>query len=260
MAQPPKIIFWLLLLATAAVDAVALTWVGGAPGPVLAYVFFDALVVGQLSVVSIRSALSPAKTLWAYLAPAAAAICAGVLLFPTVRHGAELLPYYALHVALLWAVLKVFERTPFWRRRSGSTADWRFSITQLLVTMTIVALLLVAARDSQYFAGEAAAVSAGFIACSIGIALASVVAWSLTRHWLQRLALSLGAALVAGLPWWLAEWLSEQGPFLGLYVTGHFLIQALVLSVWLGCWPIIPLRASFGVDVSPAPPGTAPPE
>src|SRR3990172_7229158 len=184
MTPHSPIIFWLLLAATIAVDAVAFSCVRSAPEASLAGVAFEALVVSQLSIVSIWCALAARNAIWAVVGPLLAIAAAWLATWNASRLWADMLPYYGLHVALLWGLLKTLERTPFWRRRSNRTASWRYSMTQLLLIMTIVAVLLPAVLQSEVFNHRDSGSNVAFIAGSLCLTLACVVFLRLSIPWL----------------------------------------------------------------------------
>ena len=246
MPQRSPLVFWLLLAATLVIDAVAIYWVTS-PYPLHARVFYDGLVLGQLSVIFVWSALAVRKDVWTRLAPllavAVASVAIGLLDESPWTVG---LPYYGLYAAMLLAALWVFERTPFWRRRRGAATSWRYSMANLLIVMTIIAVLASVIRNSPLFE-QHPGVNLLFLCSSVAVAMASVVLWSLTWHWLLRLAAVLGfAEFVGGTLFWFALQvvplpLEVLAPLLVFIVAPPHLIQALVLSAWLGLTPILPV-------------------
>ena len=239
MPQRSPVIFWLLLAATVAIDAVVFAWMVLEPYPKFAAVAYDALVVGQLSVICIWSALTLAKTFWVRVAPLVAALLASVAMgmFGVPPRATSWLAYYGLHTALLLAAMWLFARTSFWRGRSGNLAKWRYSLAHLLVAMTVVAVLAAAMRGSELFDREGW-INLAFILWSVILAVVSVVCWSLSGHWLLRLAGVLGLALLFGVGLSVFEVL----PVFPFIIGSHYLIQGIILSVWLGCGPILPVR------------------
>ena len=245
--MPPRspIIFWLLLAATVCIDVLAWMAVEAPRGPYWAVVF-DALVIGQLSVIGIWSALRLTKSVWTRILPWLAVILASAASGPFggSPHVWNGLPYYGLHVALLLTALWPFERTSFWRRRTGSKSEWKYSLAQLLVAMTMVAVLGAAIRHHQLFDDPWPEIAI-FICGNVVVAAASVVGWSLSRHALIRLAGGLGVALLLGLAVSLTfTALSAPGeippPIVVFIFSSHYLIQAVVLGVWIGIGPILP--------------------
>jgi hypothetical protein len=245
MPQRSPVIFWLLLAATICVDAVA--WSKAKPGPSLAEWGFDALVVAQLSVICLWSALRPSKTFWSRAAPWTASLIAALVNEPL---GSSMLfwqrlPYYALHAAMLITALWLFERTPHWRRHSGARAQWQYSLWHLLMAMTLVALLTTAIRNNGLFDADWP-VNFAFICGSVAIGVSSALSWSLARHWFLRLASTLGAAMLLAIVISLLLLALSDSPdakrlllHLLSIVGSHYLIQAAVISIWIGAGQIL---------------------
>lgn len=247
MPQRSPIIFWLLLAATLCVDAVVLSWVAPElrPDPGYATVCFDALIVSQLNVVCIRSAFSSTKTSWTRIAPllaaALAAILAAKFINDPVRFDeaiASELSHYGLHAALLLMTLWLFQRTTFWRRRSGLSLEWKYSLAHVLFAMTAVAVLATAMRNSSFF-GNNRLLNLTFVCSSVLLAVATVLIWSQATHWLIRSAGVFAFAILLGAAVWLT---TDWHPSFKEIIGAHYMIQALVISVWLGCGVIIPTR------------------
>jgi hypothetical protein len=274
MSQHSSPIVWLLLAATLSVDAVAFYWLVSTPWPHYASMTYEALVVAQISVVCIWSTSHPLKTWWTRLAPWLAVVVATLAnlmaLVPsevrtsataalqslhassrtleTVRSSADRWLYwiwieislaqYLLHAALLVAVLWLFQRTSYWRRRTGITAEWRFSLRQLLASTTIVALLAAVIGDTYLRNLEYSWVHFIFIGSWTVIALAAVFIWNLAWNWLLRLAMVMAVSLLLGNLWYTV---SEFSSVYSLFVT-HYFIQGMVLSAWLGLGLVLPLK------------------
>jgi hypothetical protein len=236
-------ILWLLLAATICVDAVAIVWVLSLPFALYATVACDALFSSQLSVICIWSALCLTKNFWTRIAPLLAVVIAslaiGLFGVPPLTVG---LPYYGLHAALLLAALWLFERTTLWRGRSGASTEWQYSLAHLLVAMTVVAVLVPAMRNSEAFYEDRFGVvwkDIAFICGSVALAVVSVISWSLTRHWLIRLAGVLGFAVLLGAAFSLG--IESFMPLFPIIIGAGYLIQGVVISAWLGCGQIIPV-------------------
>lgn len=255
MPQRSAIIFWLLLAATLSVDAVVFSWMASEPypDPLYAVVTFDALILGQLSVVCIWSTITVTTNLWVRLAPIVAVVTAALLTATLVDEPVMLsssftnhLAYYGLHVALLVTSIWLLQRTEFWRRRSGASREWQYSIAHLLIAMTVVAVLAAAMRNSVFFS-EDRWINIAFACSSVGLTVAVVSLWSLSWHWLLRLAGALGFAVLLGFAFALALVVASNDR-LAPNVGAHYLLQVIVLSIWLGCGPILPVAqfARFG--------------
>jgi len=250
MQRRSPVIVGLLLAATLSVDVAAYAGFVSEPharvGMVTYVTLFDALIAGQLSVICIWSLLGGSKTFWARLLPWLAALLASLVIgafgFPPLRFG---LPYYGLHVALLVTAWWLLERTAFWRRRSGTAAEWRYSLIHLLMVMTVVAVLATAASKSDWLV-EDGAVNTAFVCGSVALAVVSVIAWSFSRshHVLVLLAAVLGFAMLLG-----AAFSVVEKSFMPFYLGTHYLVQAIILSAWIGMGQILSvLHAPPGAD------------
>jgi hypothetical protein len=229
------VIFWLLLAATLCVDAVAFSWISPAASRSSFYasVAFHALLLSQLSIVCIWSALSARTLIASQIAPLTAVIVATVVTTGDPMMSQKFntyLAYYGFHAVFLLAALWVFKRTAYWRQRSNFACEWRYSIAHLLIAMTVVAVLAVAMRNSPFFADSeepkwfTVASACGFVALSI----AALFIWSLSLHWLIRVAGVFGFAIL------LATITCATTPFDPSATYAHNVIQGIVLSIWLG--------------------------
>lgn len=253
MFQRSPVIFWLLLAATLAVYAVVISWVASEPYPTppFAMAAFDALTFGQLSLVCIWSALRPTKSLWSYLAPFLAVIVAAFVAAMVIQDPAAFwsqfslyLFYYGLCAGVLLLVLWFLRRTTFWKRRTNSSEIWQFSMAELLIVMTAVAVLATVARQTPFLAGG---VWIGFAVTGsfVSLTLANVLSWSLSIHWLARLSLAMGAAILLGI---LLAIAIDFPPIVTQMMGADLLIQSVLISIWLGNSEIIPARATSNVD------------
>jgi hypothetical protein len=138
---------------------------------------------------------------------------------------------------MLW----LLKRTAFWKRRGYATAEWKFSIVDLMVVITVVAVLGAGMRLSEVYddlewLGWAEVVLMGGSAV---LATLSVVMWSLFRtHWVLRSSGVIGVSIGLAAVKLLAErrFPAEHA----VVVATHFLIQAPVLIVWLAWGPLLP--------------------
>jgi hypothetical protein len=116
--------------------------------------------------------------------------------------------------------------------------------------MTVVAVLATAVRESPFF-GDDRWMNPAFVCSTVAIAVASVWIWAGSQPWILRLGGTLGLAiLLAG-----AVSLTVV-PFTTVFsviIGGHYLIQAIVLSIWLGCGPILTFSKAAA---APGPPTT----
>jgi hypothetical protein len=247
MSQTRLPIFWLLIAATISIDAVAFTHTSSsssatfAEGNIYRTIVCDALLAGQVSVVCIWAVLGTNKLLWM---PALSAVVAAAFVAAVFQDSSEsflstcrlYLSLYGFEAALLLTGLWLFRGSPYWRRRTESSSGWRFSLAHILLVMTAVAVLASMMRTGP-FADESKWTNIGF-ACSVAImALMSTIVWSLAWHWLLRLAATLGTALVLGCG---LAFFTDFGDSAFVMFGSHFLVQAVVLSSWLGWGPILP--------------------
>jgi hypothetical protein len=247
MLQRSPVIFWLLLAATLAVDAVVCSWVVPepkfVPSGVYVVVTFLALILSQLSIVCIWSGVSSTKSVWTRFAPLIATVTATFVTTIFLRRPGtqseilmSQLAYYGLHAALLLIAVWLLKRTTFWRRIGSESHEWQFSLGDSLIAMTVVALLA-ALMPRSWLLNSSASLNFLFVLSSVALAVESVVVWSLSWHWLLRLAGVLGFAALLGAVLLL---LPSGRAFYAMIIGAHYLVQALVLSVWLGCGPILP--------------------
>ena len=250
MPQRSPIIFWLLLAATLSVDALVWTW----PWPKnldRPYVLRlqGPLITGQLSAICVWSVLRIKRPAWVQIMPWLAAVVASIatpeLVFSVISRFRVAMTYHGVFVALHLAALWLFERTLYWRRCTGLSRVWSYSVAQLLLTMMIVAALVASIRYNPEF--NELLLAFGTVICGqVAVTISSLICWSSSRHVLIRLAGTLGSALVVVFAIGLAFNLRHQNLSLELFkfttrIFGpEFLIQALVLSVWIGIGEILP--------------------
>jgi hypothetical protein len=254
--MPPRtlLIFWLLLAATICVDVVAFSWAEAGRGYSYGFIPFVALMLSQISIVCIWASLNSENSMWTRFSPFLAVVVASLVwgLF-SERHfigkvgegwsrrlSVELVNQ-GLHAALLLAMLWLFKRTGFWKRRGNTTAEWQFSITDLLVVITVVAMLGAGMRmtkvyDDVDWLGWAEIVLMGGSAV---LAMSGVFIWSHWRTpWVLRAFGVIGVAIGLAVVKLLAE---RHFPMEhAVVVATHFLIQAPVLIVWLAWGPLLP--------------------
>lgn len=259
MPHRSPIIFWLLLAATLAVDVTVLRAAHeqSVSSGFLTVVIY-ALIVSQLSVVCIWSALRIKPTTVTRTAPICAVAVVSLVTarftpMPSSLHGwtvyANYLGYFGLHAVALLASLWLLQRTNYWQQRTGVKRTLQFSLAHILVVMTVAAVLAALSRNNVFLGGgRATNISVAF--CCVALGFSSAAIWSLSWNWFLRLASVIvvaaffGTALVG----------IFFGPNFGFDVVtifhAYYLIQAVVLSLWLGIGPILPPTK---VDVDKAP-------
>jgi hypothetical protein len=238
------IIFWLLAAATLAVDSVALSWLNDQPFLPSAAILYDALCFSQLSIVCI----------WSVFGGQNRVVCAcGVLLAIAVAAALtawnfefqfwEMLALFGAYATLLIVVLWIVKHSKLWPVKAERGASvWQFSLGQLLVLTTILAVLLTLFRYSELQdLGEA--IASDFIwNCLMIVSL--VVVWARPWSAWSRLAVCLSTALLLGVASWSYDFFRAD-PLLDVKpsdIPTYFasgLIQTLVVFTWLESTPII---------------------
>jgi hypothetical protein len=235
MPQRSPIIVGLLFAASVSSCGVALSWARARAPSEYGYVAYFALLTGYLSVVCIWSALRPKVNAWSRVAPIASVIAVSIGNAFIDSDITDFLAFFGLQAAGLLVGLWVFRRSGYWRRRSGIESDWQFSMGQLLIVTTVVALLSAALRYSDLFDGESVLVFA-FLAASVALALASVFIWSRPGRWPLQLASTTATAFAFG------AFFYAQDEFMEWFSIVHFLVQGLVFSAWIGLGGILPIK------------------
>jgi hypothetical protein len=145
------------------------------------------------------------------------------------------------HATLFLGCLWVLNQT-YYRRRQGSPAGrWQFSIRQLLIVMTILAILAVTLRSAQLIIDLWIWVVI-LLANNVLVALVTVVIHAARWHQLARIAAMAGVALLLG-----AVLVSIRTNREMLAIN---LIHVLILFAWLDFGSIIPEPAASMVLTS----------
>jgi hypothetical protein len=239
------LIFWLLLAATLAVDAVAIYWLQQEQTATNAAVLFDALCFSQLSVAAIWAVFTArGKAIAAVLLIGSILVAAAVTGWLVDMRVAEWAAFFGAYVTLLVLALWILKHTAWWRSAIPRVAEtWQFSVGHLLALMTVVAVLLTLFRRSEYLEQVASTVTTDILT-NCGLAIAAVFVW--TKPWRTPIRLTLLGA-IAGL-FGLADWASDlwfgnlanpTGDELLQSIAGG-IIQILVISAWLELGQIIP--------------------
>lgn len=257
MPQRSPLIFWLLLAATLCVDYVVATLQAAHNFTNSGYnvVVLHALILSQLSIACIWSATAPRQTVGTRIAPLIAVLLAAIVTVSFTRIWTEnskssfiasCLGYYGLHAVLLMASIWLLQRTKLWRKRFGTNRTFQFSLGHILIVMTVTGALTTFMRNNLFFADESKGVSAAFELSFVALPIASVLVWSLSWHWCLRLASVLGfAALLGAGAVIVLDSENPTGPNgfeleAFMIFAAYYLIQAIVLSIWLVWAPIMP--------------------
>jgi hypothetical protein len=255
MQPHSRLNFWLLLTATLSVDAIVASWIVATPFPRSVYigVLYYGMILGQLSAFCIWAALYRSRSVWIQFSPfvtaVPAAVASAVLVYEREyfwragRVAVDLIAYFALQVALLLGALWLLQRTAFWQRRDGARAEWKYSVGQLIILMTIVAILVAMLRDSTLVVGEDRWANLTFLCSTVGLPVVGVILWTSSLHALLRMAGMAASATMFALIFGIVH---PFGPatvpsFVEAATAGaHFLIQSIVLSAWLSWGSILP--------------------
>lgn len=242
VSRNSKPLFWLLLAATVCVDVVAVYWLYADTYRAAADTLFEALSVSQISLFCIWAMLGSPRRIWAPLVPfaAAAAVVASIEplnLFRWTDAAAE----KGIHVAALMTLLWILKRTVWWNRSISPAAreKWQFSLGQLVVVMTVVAVLMAFLRHADETREIWNEILGSFVYGYILLPVAAVLIWRWVPSALLRLVLTIVIAFVVSVKpvvevkeYWLST-------------LSFFLIQAPFLWLWLELGQIItrPQRA-----------------
>ena len=240
------------MAATAAVDAVAIAWLVQAGPMSRAAYLFDALVIGQLGVVCIWAVFA-ARRIWSSLLAIAVAVLVSTALdvWAAWMNAQESFGIYAALAAAFVTALWMLKQTPLWQRSVYSArSGWQFSVGQVLVVMTIVALLLASLRNTELIAGAGDwKFLAALSICDVLMVLVAVLSAVRFWGWPVRLAVDCAVAVALGVSLTAAAaagWLGES-MVIPIYQeivpnTAYMIVISLVLFVWLELAPILPLR------------------
>ena len=187
MKQPSSLLFGLLLTATAAVDAVVIYWLLEQPTAVRAAVLYDVLCFSQLSLACAWAAFrSGSRVASGVVVASAVAIAAMATAILFEFHIGEMIACFGAYALLVILALWVVKHSQLWTARPAERAPaWQFSISQLLVLMTIVAVLLALFRTSELRELGEAIVSDLVTNCALVVVL--IVIW--VKPWSGPLAI-----------------------------------------------------------------------
>jgi hypothetical protein len=251
MPQRSPINTGLLFAATLAVDLVAWVWAAATRFGAASGTLFLALMFSQIGLLCIGAVFSHGSFVWRVAAPFAAGCVAGVLTNLAIKFPDDIIPHVGFYwinaaaaLVVLWLLMptRIFRRT----RPDDDKAAWRFSIWNLLIVTTVVAIMLrlLGKNTRIHDAAEVIGVIVvGNIFLLVIVAGISTTAW----HGLVRLAASLGAAWAIGAVCQVAD--NELSRNFDL--TAYHVVQALVIIVWLELVPIMPARSLNRADDAP---------
>jgi hypothetical protein len=229
MPRGQPVVFWLLLAATLCVDVVAVYWIldslldFGEPSGTL----FLALAFGQLSALCARAIFARERVGWRWLAPFICGLTASLIAAAAENRersidSEELVAFiglFWLHVIIALAIL--------WALKSHRRA-WRFSIANLLVLMTVSAIVISIVGRNELLHDEFWSVIT-LVLGNIVLLAASIVIRYYQDPMMVRVALDCAAAMLIGTLWHVFEFAFADS----ITLVALYLIQALTLGVWL---------------------------
>jgi hypothetical protein len=259
MTQRSPVIFWLLLAATLAVYAVAVSTLSayrvfGERFSGTAAALFDALSFGQLSLVSMGAVFAPRGRRWVGLLWLVAAVFGVATITAWLANFRvwETAAVYGGHVTALTLLLWIIKQTRLWHG-TGPTqplTKWQFSLAQLLILMTVVAAVISSLRDSELAQRKPAGLLLGVVAAHVSVGVITLIVWLQPWHLVLRLAAMFAAAGLIG--WAVEQWVSPYS----VYAPENLLIAVGLISAWLELGGIV-RRGDRGGDDSTTsqPPG-----
>jgi hypothetical protein len=247
--QRSPVILVLLVAATLALDAVAISWLRRDGVLSEAPYFYDALVSAQLALVCLWAVFSSRYATLGWIATVTAVLVVSKVT-SHISNGstfAEEVGSNGSYVGALAVALWILKRTEFWRRLTGSgPIVWQYSVTQLLSAMTIVAVIIVSLRHSELLTDW----WQPLVTLTVGdvvVALATTLLWAGKELVVIRLASACATAIIVGLceaPSQMdLQALQPAGAShfrLWLEMVVYAVIISLVIFTWLELVPIVP--------------------
>lgn len=246
MNQYSRPMFLLLLAATLGVDAVAVYWLYSSPHRAAANTLFEGLSASQISLLCAWATLGTNRRIWVPLTPfAAAMVVAAIVDSLGLVRLADTAAVYTCQILGLMAVLWILKGTKWWWRDTGrsNAVSWQFSLSQFLIVMTVLILAVMSLKDAEE-SRSLWKVYVPFVIGTVLLPVAAVLVWGWGSHGSLRLATTLGIAVVIAIPVIACVW------EFWLSTACYYLIQALVLWLWLELGEIIP-RPSDAPPASP---------
>jgi hypothetical protein len=258
LSQRNPVLAVLLLAATLALDAVAITWLARAGVESAAAYLYDALVSAQLALACLWAVFAAKRIVRGWLAiigaVAIATICEMRLTGESFPEAAATYLFYAV---LLSIALWVLKRSSLWQRISVTkTSVWHYSTALLLAMTTAVAVLIVLVRKSGilFDAMPTWRLIAILTAGDVLLVLATVVLWARRSILPMRLAAVCATAIAIGfievacgvsgaLGTELTKVLQQEWP---AQFSAYALIMSLTIFIWLELVPIVPSSRDAG--------------
>lgn len=252
MNPQARLLFWLLVAATIAVDVIAIMKLRQ-EGPVSRVVYvYDALVTGQLATACVWATFSR-NPLWLRWGGVLAAVATAALLgIPFAQfEPAESFGLYGSFAATLMIALWLLSCTRWWKRTTQlGSAAWQFSLSQLLVVMTLSALLITALRASELLFGDFPIwkVLLVLTISDVLVVMITLAAWTTAWQFIMRLAAAIAGAAFIGILQTLLASVGAFGPEVVSTVEQDLapdlvyrILMALVLFAWLEIGGIVPV-------------------
>lgn len=241
------------MVATVAVDVVALVALRQeGPQSRVAYVY-DALVTAQLAAACIWATFSR-RSAWERWAGALAAVTVAALLgIPFAQFKpAESFGIYGSFAAILMIALWLLSCTAWWKRATHrESATWQFSLLQLMAVMTLSAVLITALRASELLFEDFSIwnVLVVLTVSDVLVVVATLAIWTTPWHWALRLAAAIVTASMIGALQTLLAGLGVFGSGVVSSVANDLppdlvyrILLTLVLFAWLEIGGIVPVN------------------
>jgi hypothetical protein len=246
MPQRSPVIFWLLVAATLAVDAVVVSWAYAGSLDRVEALYFG-LVCGQISIVGIWACFSTAPRWWQWLTSPVAAFIAALLTVLLYERGQTYGMDDAFELGMvyfsLWTVQLLLVIGGVWFLRHTSLGErwghcapigrWQFSLKHLLAIMTFTPIALVAVKETRSI-GDVWLPLVLWTLNNAILAVAAAIVHMARFHPVVRLASLAALAIAFGL--------FLEGINLGPESMAINLIQASVVFLWLEFGQLIPQR------------------
>jgi len=249
MPQRSLVTIGLLLLTTALVDVAAFRYMREHTLDDFSFsgrVLYSALFISQINLATIWVTVGPRPSHWRWGAVVLATLGAVWLSTQSGFRGfSDAFVIFAGTAVILWLMLWCLMRTSFWWRLDGfgERPSWQFSLRQLLLLMTLLALLIVVLKDAHEIMTANVADVISFMGGSAFLALTAVLMEQTNLHRFVRVGSMFGIALVISALSCLVNSTSLAN-FMDAYtaIGSFFLIQTGVLTVWLTLGPIVPSK------------------
>jgi hypothetical protein len=233
-----RIIFWLLLAATLSVDLVSLFWIAASKFRGTSATLFMGLAYGQLSALCVWAIVSQKTVGLRWIVPFVVGLAAGLFAAEAERPGSpEKWDEDIAFIGLFWvhvvvAIVALWSLKPTSLVRDGGarihTGAWRFSTKNLMVLMTVTAVLVALLGRNRLLSGDWGWV----VSLAVGNVAMLLVAIGLHRarlHRIFRFAGVCATALLIGAAWKWSGFVIGGG----MNLIAFYLIQAVVVWLWL---------------------------